>query len=227
MQHLVIGYGEIGKALTQVLKCDFRDKTDDTSKEHYDVIHICYPHFNGFNKSVKSYIKRYTPDYVVVHSTVPVGTCGKLGVLHSPVTGVHPNLAKSIKTFTKFVGGDNSEVIADEFKKYKIPSVPVASASDTEAGKLYNLLAYGINILIEKEIWDFCHKNNLNYDIVYSQFVKMYNQGYEKMKMPHVKIYELKHFEGGIGGHCVMENSPLLNTELSRFLDDYNVKFVK
>lgn len=227
MQHLIIGNGEIGTALKQVFKCDIRDKTDDNTKKSYDILHIAYPYFSGFEKSVKSYIKRYSPKYVVVHSTVPVGTCEKMGVLHSPVTGVHPHLAKSLKTFTKFVGGGASEVVADEFKKYDIKAVPVTTANDTEAGKLYNLLTYGVNILIEKEIWRFCEDNSLNYDVVYRQFVEEYNSGYKKMKLPQFQMYNLKHFEGGVGGHCIMENAPHLNTPLSKLLDDYNVKFIK
>lgn len=226
MTHLVIGQGEIGKALKQVLKCKAHDKTP-LEPQHFDVIHIAIPFSNGFAKIVRNYQRRYTPNYTVIHSTVEVGTCEKLKACHSPVTGVHPHLKKSIKTFTKFVGGEGSEVVADELKNYGIPAVPVKFARDTEAGKLFNLLFYGINVLLEKEIWEYCKDNNCDYQTTYKQFVKMYNEGYAKMKMPHIKMYELEHKPGGIGGHCVMENSPMLNTKFSKFLDDYNTSFVE
>ena len=225
MNHLIIGQGEIGTALKKVLKCKAHDKTP-LPPQHFDMIHICIPYNKGFSKVVKNYKKRYTPDYVVVHSTVEIGTCEKLKACHSPVTGVHPHLQKSLKTFTKFIGGEGSETVAEELKKYGIPAVPVGFARDTEAGKLFNLLMYGVNILLEKEIYEFCKQFNCDYQTTYKAFVKMYNEGYQKMKMPHIKIYELEHQEGGIGGHCVMENSPMLNTKFSKFLDDYNTGFI-
>lgn len=226
MQHLIIGYGEIGKAVQKVFNCDYKDKQDKELKESYDILHICIHYGVKFETIVESYRKKFNAKYVVVHSTVPVGTCEKLGVLHSPVTGVHPHLYKSLKTFTKFISGKDAEVVAEEFEKYGIKTSISSDSSNTEAGKLFGLLIYGINVLLEKEVYAYCEKNNLDYDVVYTQFVKMYNNGYAKMNMKHIKMYELKHQPSGIGGHCVMENSPLLNTPFSKFLDDYNTKFV-
>jgi len=226
MTHLIIGEGEIGKALQRILKCKIHDKVP-LPAEHYDIIHIAIPYSTGFNKIVRNYQKRYTPTHTVIHSTVEVGTCEKLKACHSPVTGVHPHLQKSLKTFTKFVGGEGSESVANELKRYKIPAVPVKFARDTEAGKLFNLLFYGINILLEKEVYEYCRQNNCDYQTTYKAFVKMYNDGYQKMKMPHVKMYELQHHDGGIGGHCIMENTPMLATKFARILDDYNTGFVE
>jgi len=226
MKHLVIGEGEIGTALKKVLKCKSHDK-ESLPKQHFDIIHIAIPFSTGFTRVVRNYQKRYTPLHTVIHSTVEVGTCEKIKACHSPVTGVHPHLQKSLKTFTKFVGGVGSETIADELKKYGIPATPVAFARDTEAGKLFNLMFYGINVLLEKEVYEYCKQNNCDYQTTYKAFVKAYNEGYQKMKVPHIKMYELEHQPGGIGGHCVMENSPMLNTTFSKFLDNYNTGFIE
>lgn len=225
MKHLIIGQGEIGKSLQAILNCDIHD-IDPLPVKHYDIIHIAIPYSKKFNKIVKDYKKRYTADYVVIHSTVPVGTSEKLGVCHSPVTGVHPHLTESMKTFTKFVSGTGADVIVEEFKTYGIPAVHIENSGNTEAGKLYSLLIYGINVLLEKEIYQYCKDKGLDYDVVYRQFVEMYNQGYSKMGMNHIKMYELTHKDGGIGGHCVLQNSPMLKTDFAKILSTLNKKFV-
>lgn len=222
MEHLIIGAGEIGMALQKVFKCDIRDVEEIPFKK-YDVLHIAIPYSKKFIEIVMRYRKLYKAKYVVVHSTVPVGTCAKGGFIHSPVTGVHPYLAKSIKVFTKFV---SNKKITDEFRKYGIPAVYVKGSSNTEAGKLYALAIYGINVLLEKEIHQYCKDNKLNYDVVYRQFVEMYNEGYKKMGMHHIKMYELTHKQGGIKGHCVLQNAPLLKTSLTRVLVRENKRHV-
>lgn len=214
MEHLIIGNGEIGMALQKVFKCDIRD-IEDIPVKKYDVLHIAIPYSKKFIKIVQGYRKLYKAKYVVVHSTVPVRTCAKGDFIHSPVTGVHPHLAKSLRTFTKFV---SNKVMVYEFQKYGIPAVYVKGSNNTEAGKLFNLMTYGINVLIEKEIYRYCEDNKLNYDVVYGQFVEMYNKGYKKMGMNHIKMYELTHKVGGLGGHCVMQNAPLLKTPLTKVL---------
>jgi hypothetical protein len=221
MKNLIIGNGEVGKALQEVFDCDIRD-LENTDFKDYDVIHVAFPYSKKFMKEVKEYQRFYKPKYTVIHSTVPVGTSDKLGANHSPVTGVHPKLAESIKTFTKFIGGKDSSILAEEFQKYGINAVAVLRPEETEAGKLYNLLTYGINILIEKEIHKFCVDNGLDYNVVYKDFVKMYNEGYEKLGMNHIKMYELEHKEGGIGGHCIIKNGSLLKTKFSKILKKFN-----
>lgn len=222
MEHLIIGAGEIGRALQKVFKCDIRD-VEEIPVKKYDVLHIAIPYSKKFIKIVQGYRKLYKAKYVVVHSTVPVGTCANGDFIHSPVTGVHPHLAKSIKTFTKFV---SNKVMMYEFQKYGIPSVYVRGSNNTEAGKLYSLAIYGINVLLEKEIYRYCEDNGLDYDVVYCQFVKMYNEGYKKMGMKHIKVYELVHKSGGIGGHCVTQNAPLLKTPLTKVLVRENKRHV-
>jgi hypothetical protein len=221
--NLVIGQGQIGTALAQVLECDSHDI--EPLEGHYDIIHITIPYSSQFKKIVKECQERYTPEITVVHSTVPVGTCEKLGACHSPVTGVHPDLAESMKTFTKFVSGEGAEVVVEAMKAKNIPAVVAGQSGNTEAGKLFALLIYGVNVLLEKEIFEYCEKNGLDYQVTYTEFVKMYNQGYEDMGKPHYKMYDLVHMTGGIGGHCVTQNAPLLKTKFAKLLKRYAKRF--
>ena len=94
MINLVIGMGEVGKAIQQILGCDSINSNFDNLKD-YDTIHICFPYSDEFIEQVKSYQETYKPSLTIVHSTVPVGTCKKLGAVHSPIRGIHPQWSRS------------------------------------------------------------------------------------------------------------------------------------
>src|SRR5690606_40778498 len=50
---------------------------------------------------VQRYAAEHGAELVVVHSTVPVGTCDANGWVHSPVRGRHPNLVGGLRKFVK------------------------------------------------------------------------------------------------------------------------------
>lgn len=209
MKNLVIGLGEVGTAIQSILKCDGID-SEDKSGLKYDLIHICFPYTESFVDSVKSYADYYEAKYVVVHSTVPIGTCDEHGWTHSPVRGVHPNLEQGIRTFVKYFGGKDSLEVVAPFVKRGIKCTPTKYAKTTEALKLWDTTQYGALIMLQKEIHDFCEENDLDFDLVYIDANQTYNDGYTKLKMPHVVRPFLKHMEGPIGGHCVLQNCKLL-----------------
>ena len=76
MTQLVIGVGEIGLAIKQVLDCDGYDEYKNMTEvqNEYDVLHICFPYNDDFIHQVKAYQKRVNPILTIIHSTVPIGT---------------------------------------------------------------------------------------------------------------------------------------------------------
>lgn len=219
----VIGAGEIGTSLANVMGCPVFDKEGVDGE--YNVIHIAFPYFEGFEYEVEKYRQQANADLVIIHSTVPVGTSSVCRAVHSPVRGVHPNLERSLKSFVKFCGGDRSAEAKDELKQFGIPAVAVEKSEDTEAGKLWSTTGYGLNIILEKAIHAYCEKNGLDFDVVYRMFNNSYNSGYEIVGMPQFKKYNLKHKEGRIGGHCIESNAKLLDADLAddllRYIGDY------
>lgn len=213
-KHLVIGLGEVGVALAEVFKSDKEDKFKNikSKEEKYDFLHIAFPFSKDFIKDTKKYIKKYEPKYTVIHSTVPIGVSQKLGALHSPIRGVHPHLAKSITTFKKFIGGKDSRKVAKEFKKFKINCICVDNSRDTEGLKLWDTTQYGVFIMLNKEIYEFCKRNDLDFNTIYTLANKTYNEGYLKMHRPEVVRPYLKYKEGKIGGHCVLNNAKILKS---------------
>lgn len=224
--HVIIGAGEVGTALAEVLRpyydVHLRD-IEPSGPPKAEVLHICFPYFKDFDLEVSKYIVRYDPDITIVHSTVPVGTCEALGVTHSPVRGQHPNLAKSIRTFVKFFGGVDAQRASDLFESIGIRTQVTNFARDTEAGKLWELAQYGIAIAVEKQIHDYCENNNVDFNVVYTQFAKTYNDGYASIDLSQYVRPLLRHIPGPIGGHCVVSGSNLLNHPLIDLINEAGV----
>lgn len=225
MKTLIIGAGEVGKSLYEVLKevheTFLRDKeTDEFVGGGLDVLNICFPYFNGFEAAVRGYQKQYNPRITIVHSTVPVGTCRTVDAIHSPIHGKHPYLASGIRTFVKYVGSsyDDEAVFAAQFLeqagiKVKIVSSPEAS----EASKLWCTTQYGWNIVLAKEVKNWCEENQLPFDEVYG-WNNNYNEGYAELGMPQFHRPVLDPVPGKIGGHCVINNAKLLDSWVARTL---------
>ena len=222
--NLVIGIGQIGTAIQAVLRCDGHDPMKGKeAKGHYDTIHVCIPYNKDFISEVEKYKKLFTPKHVVVHSTVPVGTCRKVGATHSPVRGVHPFLEPGVRKFVKYFGGGSPSVMTD-FQKSGITCVYTEKPETTELMKLVDTTAYGLNILIEKEIKRLCDANDVPFDMVYTHANMTYNHGYEKLGMPQFSKYVLKHMDGKVGGHCVGSNVDLFDSWMCDVFKEQNGK---
>lgn len=220
MQHVVIGAGEVGCAIAEVLASTYpdvhlRDIVDYDGPSTADVLHICFPYSPFFVEAVRDYTTEYQATLVIIHSTVPRGTSATLGAVHSPVRGKHPNLALSIRTFVKFFGGPNAKEAADIFIACDVPVRIVARSDDTEAAKLWELAQYGLAIAIEKSIHAYCESAGVDFDVVYTEFAQTYNRGYEELGDSQYVRPVLTHMPGPIGGHCVVPGSLMLNHPLA------------
>ena len=229
---LIVGFGEIGKSLHEVLyenyMCDVIDPAQNidtaTVGSKYDVMHICFPPIPNFIKIVKTYQKKYKPRYTVIHATVPIGTSEKCGAFHSPVRGVHPNIAEGIKTFTKYFAPKN-KYLAAYFRKAGVPIKELATARTTEALKIWDTTYYGWNIIFEKLLKEWCDKNKLDFDMIYTEGNNSYNAGYKILNRPEVVRPVLKHKDGEIGGHCVIHNLSLFKSPIAEFILKHNERF--
>lgn len=223
-KHLVIGLGEVGMALVKVFKCDGEDKFQniEAPEKGYKFLHIAFPYGENFVEEVKKYQDKYTPKYTIIHSTVPIGTSDECNALHSPIRGVHPHLADSIMTFKKFIGGADCFEIASEFRHFRIDSICTRYAKNTEAMKLWDTTQYGTFIMLNKEINKYCEENGLDFNIVYTLANETYNEGYTKMLRPEVMRPFLEYKDEKIGGHCVIPNCHLLESETPKRILEQN-----
>ncbi|MEK7119958.1 MAG: hypothetical protein AAB824_00230 [Patescibacteria group bacterium] len=229
-KHLIIGAGEVGKAIYEILKNNYEVDIQDvalTHKGQYDVLHICYPLVKNFVQATKNYIKIYKPHLVIVHSTVPVGTTKKVApfAVHSPIRGVHPHLAEGIKTFVKYFGGKKAKAAADIFSALGVPVKIFPKSGTTELLKILDTTYYGWNIVFAKEVKRICDKLNLGFNEVYTDANNSYNEGYKKLGKPNVVRPVLAPMPGKIGGHCIVSNCNLLEDWLTKTVKDRNKKY--
>lgn len=229
--HIVVGFGQIGKSIAEVLCDDERNYvkaadmgwTNAKEDEVFDVMHICFGWTPEFDFWVEEWIAKYPADLVIVHSTVPVGTCDTLHLVHSPVSGRHPNLAPGIRTFTKWFGGERAMEAAEIFSRMGCLTRCYPTARITEAMKIWATTLYGLEIMIEKEVHEWCCRNGLPFKHVYQTATKDYDEGYQKMGEPKFSRPFLDHVPGPIGGHCVIPNLEFLpDSHLAQLLKQRN-----
>lgn len=213
---LVIGAGEVGTALAEVLDCPVRDVAPHTG--FYQVLHIAFPWSRRFVRTVWEYQGLHQARMVIVHSTVPVGTCDREGWVHSPVRGRHPDLTKGLLAFPKHFGGARALAASDRWKDALLPGTQAQTvehkhAATTEAGKLWELATYGAEIAMQKRIHAWCAEQGLDFEEVYTEFGQTYNDGWRALGEDHLVKRLIEHRTGPIGGHCVTQNAPMLGEE--------------
>lgn len=222
MKHLIIGLGEVGKALLEILSTEFEVETIDSYKKEvpkgrFAYIHVCIPYKDeSFIETVQEYVLQYgSADVVtIVHSSVPVGTTSKLiDAVHSPIRGVHPHLVEGIRTFKKFIGGEKAEEVALLFKKCGIETVVTYKPENTEALKLWDTTYYYWNIHLMRAVYNYCEKYGLDFNLVYTDANKFYNDGFTELGRLDVVRPVLKYMPGETGGHCLVPNARLLGDE--------------
>lgn len=213
MDHLIVGAGEVGRALAAVLECDLRDiDPGNTAGRRYDVLHVAFPWSGAFTTTVDDYVTEHSAEHVVVHSTVPPGICDTYGWTHSPVRGRHPHLEEGIRVFVKHFGGVHAREMAKPFVDRGIETRCHASAAITEAGKLWELATLGISVRVNHEIASYCERHGLPFEEVYREFRESYNDGYRQLGHPQFTQPVLDYVPGPLGGHCVAQNAPLLDS---------------
>ena len=207
MNDLVVGLGEIGKPIFQLLKNrNFKvDGYDILGKnstpklvDKYDVIHICYPYSEKFIEDCNQYWKWRTEN-LVIHSTVKPGTSKKLGAIYSPVRGTHNDMLENLQWFAKFYSGE----INIEFEKRFPNCIRVDDSTKLERTKIIDTTYYGLLMAFRKYV-DEHHP-------IYWPFEYELHQRYGNRPT-------LYNDEKPIGGHCIIENLDLLE---DKFLGDF------
>lgn len=254
MKCFVVGQGEVGTAVATLLRSahdvivyDSKTWSELPDLVSVESLHICIPYVNEsqFFDACNFYIAA-CPNLrcIIVHSTVPVGTCRKLSphACHAPVHGVHPNLVQGLRTFPQYLGRSVHEssavaayavlstarfggfiTIPDHVVQDRVAEAiyKIANTETTELLKLCCTLQYGWNIIAEKAIHALCQQYGADYNVVYG-WNSYYNIGYERLGKPEVRRPHLRHFDGPIGGHCVVPNAKLLPGPMSEFLLEFD-----
>lgn len=213
MSELVVGMGEVGSALVEVLGCDGRDLEPHGGE--YEVLHIAFPYTPGFVSAVQGYAFGHEASLVVVHSTVPVGTCDPQGWVHSPVRGRHPHLAEALRVFPKTFGGARALEVDWPGLALYLPR-----AAETEAAKLWELAQFGLQVRVTQAIHEWCESKGVDPSYVYRAAALDYNEGYSKLGEERFMRPVLDYVPGEIGGHCVTPSMAYLDHPIARMVED-------
>lgn len=217
---VIIGYGEIGKAVHAVVGesgiVDIHRRED--VPENVEVMHVCIPYTDEFEESVHAYIKELSPQHTVIWSTVPVGTTERFGLfaVHSPVEGVHPHLENSIRLMERWVGvliRGEAQYFTAYFQALGLRVRIAGSPKFTEALKLLSTTEYGVNLVFADYKAYVAEKIGMDFELT-KEWNRAYNRLYKDLGMDkRYQKYVLDAPGGRIGGHCVRENSKLLNKQ--------------
>ncbi len=225
MTNLIIGNkGEMGASLQKVLGCPGHDAQDPVEGQ-FDMIHICFPYSPAFDGIVRDYQERYLPKITVIHSTVPVGTCRKLGAVHSPIHGIHPNLENGIRTFVKYIGAqkrEDAEAVLRLFQEHGIKGYIVKNPETSELSKLGCTTRHGLMIIEQKLFKRLCVENDVDFEEAYTQWNGHYTEGYRVLGLPYVQRPILKDMAGPIGGHCILPNAEIIGGPVADFILEQN-----
>jgi len=224
----ILGYGEVGGSILKVYK-DFevydvklKDLDRDDGLEGIEVLNVCIPYTESFEKQVISEVNKYKPSLTIIHSTVQPGTTSAIkeklpeecSIVHSPIRGLHPNLYEGIKTFVKFIGGDDQKArnkAKAHLESLKLNVKILSGSKESEIGKLLDTTYYGLAIAWHGEMKKLCEKYGVNFEEAVTDFNKSYNEGYIKFGKPEVVRPVLHPPNPKIGGHCIINNAKILD----------------
>jgi len=235
---LVVGFGEVGRPLYELLKesdkflvygfdVDEAKMSSIAQKgvpNEVDVMHICIPCGNQdeFVNVVAGYVKRFKAKLLIVNSTVPPGTTKKIHghcsclIAHSPVRGVHKNFQHmkwELKRWTKYVGGVDAESGEAAFRHFEMAGFKtkvLKGSVETELAKLFETTYRAWMIACFQEM----HRISQCFGADFSDVVDFLEDTHL------VRLDRPIMFPDAIGGHCLILNAELL-------LKSYNSKFLR
>lgn len=212
-QTLVIGLGEAGSALAEVLERKAPLLRHDLKPIEFDqpigVMHLCFPYQARaqFESAALSYIERFRPSLTIINSTVLPGTTRSIAIrsgaaiAYSPVRGKHVRMAEDLTRYAKFVAALEAETAqraASHFREAGMTTRPVGRVETLELAKLAETSYFGVLIAFAQEL-------NRYVERVKGDYFEATNFFDEIEFLP-----PRRYFPGFIGGHCVIPNMRLL-----------------
>src|SRR5713101_7162917 len=211
---LVVGIGEVGKALADVLEQSQpvlrHDLEPQDFHERIGVMHLCIPYQSAgqFQEAATSYIQRFKAALTIVNSTVVPGTVRAIAertntrVSYSPVRGKHARMAADLLKYTKCVAAPEPEAARqaeEHFRAAGMTTRRYSTVETLELAKLAETTYFGVLIAFAQEL----NRLAVKVDGDYTEATEFFREvGF---------LPRAQYFPGWIGGHCVIPNIKLLN----------------
>lgn len=226
MKVLIIGKGEVGSAIYEIIKnfheVHIRD-IEGYQLDEVEILHICYPDFVNFVDITRGYIKQYKPRVTIINSSVRIGTTELVGgdVAYVPVRGRHPNLSKEIPIYKQFVGANDDEVVNFVSQYYESCGMSVYRVYNSKSVELIKVLSnvhMGLEIAWRQEVDRVFSDFNVS-SSVYESWEDDYNRGYRILGQDQLMRPRMK--SDPIGGHCILECTKILKSQFPSVIFDF------
>ena len=237
---IVAGLGEIGLPILKlfskkhsIVGFDINKKLMNNTKftkfQNYETsfLHITIPASQKFNSNVVSLFKKFSPECIVIHSTINPGTTSYLQnknsipIIYSATRGVHKNMLKDLRRYTKFFAISPKAprkkwAISTYTKKMKLCGIKTKQMAKPETLELAKII---------------CDTSYLGWLVNYAQISNLIAQkfdvNYDEMWSFSDEIHKFlgnrpKMFPGFIGGHCVIPNLKLINNKTLNMINELN-----
>ena len=244
-KNVVVGLGEIGKPILQLLSETETVVGFDTNHKlmnemkfgklkelETSILHICIPFTNKFISNIGSLHNRFKPKCIIIHSTVNPGTTKKLqSLLHIPIIysatrGVHKRMLYDLKRYTKFYAIEPSapqanwasSVYSKMMKKCGVKTKKLSNPLTLEIAKIVCDTSYYGWLITYAQISNMIAiKNKVNYDEMWSFADEIHKYLGNRPKM----------VPGFIGGHCVIPNLELIKDDILNLIKEINSDYAK
>jgi hypothetical protein len=227
---MIIGLGEIGEGIHQLLKnkrnvcgIDTRPYLTFGKLRNYakytstklDMMHICIPYTERFNNIIAIYAQEFPTKALTIHSTVKPGTTKILSgvlenlgtsVFYSPIRGVHSRMLSDIMRYKKFYATyqEDDTPFVECFKD--ACGLNIKKVDDPRALEIMKPLMdttyYGWLIIFWQLVDKVCRKQHVSFDDMTA-----FTEEIQEFCGNRPKFYV---DPKGIGGHCVLPNLELL-----------------
>lgn len=210
---LVVGVGEVGGALAEVLERAHRvarlDLKPTAIDEPVEVMHLCFPFVSRgqFESAACGYIRRFQPQLTIINSTILPHTTRNLAratgaaIAYSPVRGKHARMAQELLHYAKFISAPDevaAELARDHFSTAGMKTRLIDAPETLELAKLAETTYFGVIIAFAQEINRYAQAAGADYEELAGFF--------EEIEF----LPRARYFPGFIGGHCVIPNINLL-----------------
>ncbi|HYL66104.1 MAG TPA: GDP-mannose dehydrogenase [Nitrosopumilaceae archaeon] len=244
-KNVVAGLGEIGSPILKLISqtttavgYDIDPKLMDQKKfnKYVDLptsfLHICIPFTKKFISNVISLFHEFTPEGIVIHSTVSPNTTKKLQdnlsipIIYSATRGVHKRMLYDLKRYVKFYAVEPNA-----------PRKNWASISYSRLMKQCGVKAKRMSTPLTLELAKIvCDTSYYGWLINYAQLSNMIaienKIDYDEMWSFAEEIHKFlgnrpKMFPGFIGGHCVIPNLDLIKYDALNLIKEINSDYAK
>ncbi len=220
---LVVGLGEVGGALAEVIERTEPVLRHDIQAVDFDepigVMHLCFPFQSSeqYESAACGYIQRFRPSLTVINSTVLPGTTRAIAkasgaaVAYSPVRGKHARMIDDLKRYLKFVAAAEPDVARraeEHFQGLGLKTRRMKRIETLELAKLAETTYFGVIIAFAQMLNRYCERIGGDYYEATEFFGEI------------DFLPGRRYFPGFIGGHCVIPNiNLLLRVEPSSLLE--------